>query len=156
MSHEAGTIIDTESIRRVGGDAVFAAFDKKLRDDWAAKCFYRQQRAERIKAISDRMEHVANDRLGGMRMEVRLDPWANAWLNKYLPGCWEDPTFTKDLLRHHPEVGVKLNRKMNRVGWTPSLNRGTEGQRDGGTEGRKDIPVNKVKLVLTDKRGQAA
>jgi len=141
MNHEEGTIIDTESIRRSLGDVAFQALDNRLRDEWSAKCYYFKQRQERIRAASDRLRLQANHK-AGIFPTVKLDPWAFAWLQKYYPGWQQDPSFEKDLIRHHPEVAVKLEKRGNRVGWTPAV-------------AGPSKPAARS-ITLTDKRGNAA
>lgn len=144
-------LIDTNSFRVAMGDAAWRDYDRRLRDEWAAKCFFFNKRQRRIKAASDRIAHAANEQIGGLRPTTKLDPWAYAWLNKYMPGWQTDPSFERDLIRHHPEVAVKLEKRMNRVGWTSAL------------KGAESVPVlpkaaprTAPLVALTDERGNAA
>jgi hypothetical protein len=145
-------IIDEERIREDLGDETFAALDYSLRQQWAAEVYFFKQKLARIKAASDRIERSA-EQATGFRNTIRLDPFGHACLNRYHWGWWEDAkSFEKDLARHHPECVVKVDRRTNFVGWTPSLNDPVRGQRHQPRRPKQE----RIELVLTDKRGNAA
>lgn len=136
-----GALFDMESLQRAMSTQEWQKYDQMLRDEWAARCFHFNKRQRRIKAASDRIAQAANHKLHGLRPTVKLDPWAYAWLNKYYAGWQTDPSFERDLVRHHPECAVKLEKTSNRVGWTPSA---------------RPEPSPQRGLILTDRRGNAA
>lgn len=157
---EPGSFVDTESIRDALGDRSFESLERKLQDRWAAQVYASRQKMEKVAAASQRLEIAANDKLGGLRPRMNMDYAMWAWLNLHYPGWQSDPSFLKDLFRFHPETEVKERKAPNKVGWTSSLNARTGASRME-TRGRGDaetrrLPLNDARLVLTDRRGNAA
>lgn len=152
---EAGSFIDTESIKEALGPRSFESLERKLQDRWSAQVYASKQRMATVARASERLEIAAKDSLGGMRPRMNMDFAMWAWLNLHYPGWQSDPSFMKDLFRYHPETEIKERKAPNRVGWTSSLNARTGASRAPVSRAGSGT-INDVRLVLTDRRGNAA
>lgn len=132
-------LIDEDSIRTAMGESGFARLERLLRDRWAAQVYHSNQTRERMAKESALRTFRPNRNLGGMRPTLNMDFTLWSLLNLQYAGWNTDPSFEKDLLRHHPECAVKVEKTENRVGWTRSVERGKKPVASG--------------VVLTDRRG---
>lgn len=100
-------------------------------------------RQARIKQQSDMFVERVSDTFGAPQYRIDRELYhAFAWRfrdknDRRDYSCWSDSTFIRELCRDNEEVRVKVEKRMDRVGWTPA--RETRG-----------------KVTLTDRRGNAA
>ena len=125
------------------GDAFYEEILQEMyrAEDAGVKARMAQIRQARIKHASDIMHHLVADGIGTPVHKTDVETY-HAWAWHFRDehdqpdySCWNDPGFIREWVRDNPDVRVKVDKRGDRVGWTPAM------------EGR---------VTLTDTRGNAA
>ena len=110
-------------------------------------------RQRRVRAASDRVKQGYTEGTG--MPEMNLDPVIyHAWARRFRDAktgwydysCWQDKEFVREFIRDNEEVRIKVEKRGNRVGWTPPA----------AAPKPKKAKDYATGLILTDKRGNAA
>lgn len=98
-------------------------------EDAGVKARMAQIRQARIKHASDLMTHLVADGIGTPVHKTDVETY-HAWAWHFRDehdrpdySCWNDDTFIREWVRDNEDVRVKVDKRGDRVGWTPEVER---------------------------------